>query len=413
MISIQTNIAALYGQENYTANANFEQQTIQQLTSGYRINSSADDAAGLAIANQLHTQETELTQGVSNANDGVSQLQIIDGGLTNITQILNTLQTLATEAASSTFTGNFATLNTEFQDDLGELNRQASNIGLNTGGDFNATLSVYVGGGIGVNDGEAIGTNLENVVLGNATATQVAVTSTGSAGGTGVTVSYAVTSYSSGTSQSSQSSQSSFSSVSASYYAGTNGTYTAASNTSSASGNVTGYSASGATAVSESVGTGTQSSQSSQSSVSSYASQGTTSSASFTATQTAITSTYLNSVDAYSLGLATGTAASAATNLNITNASNAQAAITAISAAVVNLGKVQGVVGAGINQLNFAVGLAQSQITNYTADESGIRDANIAQEASNLTKSQVLSQSSIAALAQANQEPQDLLKLLQ
>jgi flagellin len=80
---------------------------------------------------------------------------------------------------------------------------------------------------------------------------------------------------------------------------------------------------------------------------------------------------------------------------------------------VQNLGKVQSIVGAGINQLNFAVGLAQSQITNYTADEAGIRDANIAQEASALTKSQVLSQSSLAALAQANQEPQLLLKLLQ
>jgi flagellin len=127
----------------------------------------------------------------------------------------------------------------------------------------------------------------------------------------------------------------------------------------------------------------------------------------------AVTATQLGSVDAYSLGLALGTAATAATNFNILGTAQAQQAITAIAAAVQNLGKVQGIVGAGINQLNFAVGLAQSQITNFTADESGIRDANIAQEASNLTKAQVLSQSSLAALAQANQEPQLLLKLLQ
>jgi flagellin len=149
MISIQTNIAALYGQQNFQTNQDFEQNTIQQLTSGYRINSSADDAAGLAIANSLVSETTELTQGVSNANNGVSQLQIIDGGLANISSILDRLKTLATQAASSTFTGNFTTLNNEFQTDIGELNRQAANIGLATGGQFNQALGVYVGGGIG------------------------------------------------------------------------------------------------------------------------------------------------------------------------------------------------------------------------------------------------------------------------
>ena len=183
MISIQTNIAALYGQQNFQTNSNFEQNTIEQLTSGYRINSSADDAAGLAVANQLHSQETELNQGVSNASNGVSQLQIIDGGLTNITQILNRLQTLATQAASTTFTGNFDTLNNEFQADIGELNRQASNIGLNTGGDFNSTLSVFVGGGIGVSDGEQIGTAVENMNLGNISAFYGSFSVTGTVSG--------------------------------------------------------------------------------------------------------------------------------------------------------------------------------------------------------------------------------------
>ena len=89
------------------------------------------------------------------------------------------------------------------------------------------------------------------------------------------------------------------------------------------------------------------------------------------------------------------------------------ALITSIAAAVVTLGKVQGTVGAGINQLNFAIGLAQSQVTNYAADESRIRDADIASEAANLSKAQTLVQSSMAALAQANSIPQSVLKLLQ
>jgi len=74
---------------------------------------------------------------------------------------------------------------------------------------------------------------------------------------------------------------------------------------------------------------------------------------------------------------------------------------------------VQGIVGAGENQLNYAVNLAQSQITNFSSAESQIRDANVAADAANLTKAQVLQQSSIAAMAQANAEPQAILKLLQ
>ncbi len=327
MISIQTNVASLYGQQNFELNSAAETKTIQQLTSGFRINSSADDAAGLAIANSLRSEGVELQQGVSNATNGVSQLQIIDGGLNNISQILDRLKTLATQAASSTFTGDFNTLNNEFQSDLSEINRQASNIGLSTGGQFNAALNVYVGGGLGNNNGAQIGTSVESINLGNVTATQVAVTQAGTM---------------------------------------------SISNTSNTN----------------------------------------TASASF-GTQSAVTATYYNSVDAYSLGLATGTAATAATNLSITNVSNAQAAITAIAAAVISLGKVQGVVGAGVNQLNFAIGLAQSQITNYAADEGQIRDADIATDASQLTKEQVLSQSSMAALAQANSTPQAVLKLLQ
>src|SRR5579875_4132683 len=115
MISLQTNVDSINAQNNLNINEQFQSNTIQQLTSGYRINSSGDDAAGLAVANGLRDNIAELTQGVSNANDGVSQLQIIDGGLSNISTILDRMQTLATESASSTFQGNRATLNQEYQ----------------------------------------------------------------------------------------------------------------------------------------------------------------------------------------------------------------------------------------------------------------------------------------------------------
>jgi flagellin len=97
----------------------------------------------------------------------------------------------------------------------------------------------------------------------------------------------------------------------------------------------------------------------------------------------------------------------------IDTAVNALQAITDLTAAVTTLGQTQGRVGTGENALNYAISLAQSQITNNSAAESRIRDADVAAEAANLTKSQVLEQSSVAALAQANAAPQALLKLLQ
>ncbi|MDQ1470792.1 MAG: flagellin [Bryobacterales bacterium] len=86
--------------------------------------------------------------------------------------------------------------------------------------------------------------------------------------------------------------------------------------------------------------------------------------------------------------------------------------MTALQTAVNTLGLVQGKVGAGENRLQYAVSLAQSQITNYSAAQAGIRDADVASEAANLTKAQVLQQASIAALAQANSAPQAVLALL-
>jgi flagellin len=146
MISLQTNVDSLKAQRNLSIDNQFQSKTIQQLTSGYRINSSGDDAAGLAIANGLRSSVAELTQGVSNANDGVSQLQVIDGGLSNISTILDRLKTLASQSASATFTGSRATLNQEYQGLLSEITRQSSNVNLNAGGTFNNVLSVFIGG---------------------------------------------------------------------------------------------------------------------------------------------------------------------------------------------------------------------------------------------------------------------------
>jgi flagellin len=107
-------------------------------------------------------------------------------------------------------------------------------------------------------------------------------------------------------------------------------------------------------------------------------------------------------VDATTMGLSTA----------IDTAANAITAIGQVNTAVSALGVVQGTVGSSENKLTYATDLANSQISSYSAAEGQIRDADMAAEAANLTKAQVLSQASLAAMAQANAAPQGVLTLL-
>ena len=147
MISLQTNVTALNAEANLSMNQEAESKAITRLTSGYRINSSGDDAAGLAIANKYRSDTAEVAQGVQNANDALSQLQIVDGGLNDISNLLDRMKTLATESASDTFTGDRTILQGEYATLLTEIDRQAGNINLGTGGSMAKSLKVYVGGG--------------------------------------------------------------------------------------------------------------------------------------------------------------------------------------------------------------------------------------------------------------------------
>lgn len=96
--TINTNIASLQAQDYLRTTNAFQTKTIDRVTSGLRIINSGDDAAGLAIANGYRSNEAVLTQGVRNANDGLSQLQIADGGISNISQLLDRARTLATQS---------------------------------------------------------------------------------------------------------------------------------------------------------------------------------------------------------------------------------------------------------------------------------------------------------------------------
>src|ERR1700722_17274783 len=132
--SILNNIASLEAQNQLSNTQASLQKTLFQLSSGSRINSGSDDAAGLAIANGIQANITALTQSALNANGGVGALQVADGSLAEVTQLLNRAVTLATESANGTVSD---TQRTAIQTEYAAINAEITNIGTST--NYNGT----------------------------------------------------------------------------------------------------------------------------------------------------------------------------------------------------------------------------------------------------------------------------------
>ena len=139
------NLSSIVSQSLLGSSRSNLKQALHQLASGSRVNSSADDAAGLAIANRYRSDNATQKVGARNANDAASKLQIEDGALNNISSLMDRAATLATQAASDTFTGDRTILNEEFQSVMAEISRTASAAGLETGGANLDTREVFVG----------------------------------------------------------------------------------------------------------------------------------------------------------------------------------------------------------------------------------------------------------------------------
>src|SRR4051794_29652933 len=131
-LSILNNPASLAAQNELSITSTSLQKTLFQLSSGSRINSGADDAAGLAIADGLHANITALTQSSRNANDGVGKLQVADGALAQGTTLLNRAVTLATESATGTVSqSQRGALDAEFTAIKAEIDRIGNNTTFN------------------------------------------------------------------------------------------------------------------------------------------------------------------------------------------------------------------------------------------------------------------------------------------
>jgi flagellin len=300
-LGVLNNISAMYAENNLNQTQSSLQGVLTQLSSGSRINSGADDAAGLSLANGLQANSAALTQSSSNATEGVGLLQVADGALSQVTSLLNRAVTLATEASNGTLdTNQLSAANSEYQSILDEISNIGSTTTYNGQAVFGNSVKIYVG------DGTAEGSFTDTLDLQTLSSASVG-DSTGSAGLT--------------------------------YTAGTATT--------------------GATLVYAPVATDMQ-------------------------------------------------------DLSTTSLSTAAStALTDITSAIGDVAAERGYVGAQINTLSAVSNVENTEQENVTSAENAVTATDYGQASSNLSKYEILMQTGISALAQANSTQQMVTKLLQ
>ncbi len=394
-LSILNNVASLAAQNQLAITGSGLQKTLFRLSSGSRINSGADDAAGLAIADGLQANITGLTQSARNANDGVGQLQVADGALAQVTTLLNRAVTLATESATGTVSNTQRTaLDAEFTAIKSEIDR----IGTTT--NFNGT-AVFTGA-------------VQSIFLSDAVTSSTINTTTGALSSLGIGLGANASTTLSAISQPATADTVTIGATTYTFRTALTASTTAnevliGANSAATLQNL-------AAAVNGGVGSGVAYGSLTTANLSANA----TANADGTVTFTALTSgvggnAIVSTLSAAThLGFSSGaTFAGGSGAAGLTTAAAANAALTTIDSAIQSVAATRGALGASINRLQSAVNVINNQTQNLTSAESGIRDANISEEVANLTKFQILNQTGISALAQANQTQQSVLKLLQ
>jgi flagellin len=145
-LGVLNNLNAIYAENNLNNSSNSLSQVLGQLSSGSKINSGADDAAGLSLVNGLQANQQALTQSKTNATEGVGLLQVADGALSQVTSLLNRAVTLATEASNGTLNSSQDTAaNQEYQSILSEISNIGSTTTYNGSAVFNTKTNIYTG----------------------------------------------------------------------------------------------------------------------------------------------------------------------------------------------------------------------------------------------------------------------------
>ena len=295
-LGVLNNLSAMYAANNLNNTNSSLTKTLQQLSSGSKINSGADDAAGLSLVDGLQANATALSQSQTNATEGIGFLQVADGALSQVTNLLNRAVTLATEASNGTLnTAQDTAANQEFQSILDEIN----NIGSTTTYNGNAVFGAAAGMQIYTGDSTSTSATTDTLTL-------TAIDTTKGLGDTAGAVSYA------------------------------SGAFT--------------YSA---------------------------------------------------------------TAGQKLNTDKLDTQANAQTALTDVNAAINDIAAQDGYVGSQINTLSAMSQVISTQQQNITAAQNAVQATDYAQASSNMSKYEILSQTGISALAQANSMQQEVTKLLQ
>jgi flagellin len=374
---VNTNMNALSIENTLSNTNNSVSASLQELSSGLRINSAKDDPAGQAIGNAFKASIAAMNVASQNASQAQSMLQIADGAYTQINDILVQMKSLSTEAASGQQTSqNLASLNGEFLKLQAEIDQIANST--NYGGtnilNESSSGSTYTG--------SAALQFAYNLVIG------LDVSSQPDAGIAGVDLLLFAAGVNWGSlSTTEQNILSDMNTVANQVY-----------NNGPSSGSSTQW----ATDVSMLT-----------SIYNSYVVPGSASSSGYLATfQVGATNTASNQIVVTFDNATTACLGVGSTTVGIGSLASAQAAMTAIDSALTSINAFMGNVGAFQNQLQYVSSNLTTSIQNYTSSESTIMDVDMAAEVSTLTKNQILQQAATAMLAQANAQPQQILKLL-
>ena len=384
---INTNVSAMNAHMYSVNNNNKLDKSLASLSSGLRINNAADDASGMAIANQLGSQASGLGQAINNANDGINVAQTADGALGEYENILNTINTKAIQAASD---GQNADSRAAIQSDIDKLLEEAQNIASTTsfngqtllnGGFQNKsfhvgaysgeTVNISIGdtqvaavGKFALDDGTtAIGASTATVTLAVSVAgVAVSITVTGNAGNTSLQNAQAVVD-----------------------------AFNAAAQQAAGTGGSTVPIGIHASVIETTAGTG-------------HYSVRLDSAKDFTVNTTGGTGLEAS---------ATANLDNALSTIDVTDKAGAEKAIVIAGYALKDVDKTRSSIGSVQNQLESTVRNISVTQVNVTAAESSIRDVDFAQESADFNKYNILAQSGSYAMSQANSVQQNVLRLLQ
>ncbi len=418
-IGILNNIASLAAENQLTVTNNNLQNVLLELSSGSRINSGADDAAGLAIANGLQANISALTQSAANTNDGIGALQVADGALSQVTTLLNRSVTLATESATGTVSNTQRqALDSEYQQIQTEINQIGSNTNFNGTAVFTANpTSIYISDGTG-NTSQAsnfitanVGTLTSAGLLGSQSGATLAANGAITAGDN-ITIGNTTYTFESAAALAAAPTGATAGAVAVALDGNANPVTALQNSLANLAAAVNGGTGAGTLYQSDATLVGPNSNT-----LASASASGDTVTFAATAAGEALgganIATTVGQGAEFGFVQNGGTTFTAGSTSDLLTATDAQTALAAIDNAISSVAATRGQIGAVSNRLSAASNVIDNQVTNLTSAENTITAADIPTAVAQLTSYSILEQTGISALAQANQQQQLVLKLLQ